>query len=170
MICNVEINDKNLKEALYTLFGQTALDDLIKETISQDFEYISNNKYKDNTGVFVDLDDSKTNPYNLQIVEDKLFIPAKYLDIFPISEFKDKKEVEILAKIPEDFKDRFYIEYKELEDRCNKLSAMLEKWRNNSLDFTPSCSYELLEKQLQVMLEYKKILEERAKIEKISLE
>lgn len=47
---------------------------------------------------------------------------------------------------------------------------MLEKWRNNSLDFTPSCSYEILEKQLQVMLEYKNILEERAKIEKISLE
>ena len=86
MICNVEINDKNLKEALYTLFGQTALDDLIKETVNQDFEYISNNKNNAHTGVFVDLDDIKTNPYNLQIVEDKLFIPAKYLDIFPISE------------------------------------------------------------------------------------
>lgn len=73
-------------------------------------------------------------------------------------------------KVPEDFKERLYIEYKELEDRSNKLSAMLKKWRNNSLDFTPSCSYELLEKQLQVMLEYKNILEERAKIEKISLE
>lgn len=73
-------------------------------------------------------------------------------------------------KVPEDFKERFYIEYKELEDRSNKLSAMLEKWRNNSLNFTPNCPYELLEKQLQVMLEYKKILEERAKIEKISLE
>lgn len=73
-------------------------------------------------------------------------------------------------KVPEDFKERFYIEYKELEDRSNKLSAMLEKWRNNSLNFTPNCPYELLEKQLQVMLEYKKILEERAKIEEISLE
>lgn len=97
-------------------------------------------------------------------------VECPYFVVKPINEFRDKKEVEILAKIPEDFKDRFYIEYKQLEDRSNKLSAMLEKWRNNSLKFTPSCSYELLEKQLQVMLEYKKILEERAKIEKISLE
>lgn len=44
MICNVEINDKNLKEALYTLFGKTALDDLIKETVNQDLEYITENK------------------------------------------------------------------------------------------------------------------------------
>lgn len=82
----------------------------------------------------------------------------------------DGQKLKTFIKIPENYKERFYIEYKELEDRSNKLSAMLEKWRNNSLDFTPSCSYELLEKQLQVMLEYKKILEERAKIEKISLE
>ena len=82
----------------------------------------------------------------------------------------DKQNLKTFIKIPENYKDRLYIEYKELEDRSNKLSAMLEKWRNNSLDFTPSCSYELLEKQLQVMLEYKKILEERAKIEKIPLE
>lgn len=82
----------------------------------------------------------------------------------------DGQKLKTFIKIPENYKERFYIEYKELEDRSNKLSAMLEKWRNNSLEFTPSCSYELLEKQLQVMLEYKKILEERAKIEKISLE
>lgn len=82
----------------------------------------------------------------------------------------DGQRLKTFIKIPENYKERLYIEYKELEDRCNKLSAMLEKWCNNSLDFTPSCSYELLEKQLQVMLEYKKILEERAKIEKISLE
>lgn len=86
MICNVEINDKNLKEALYTLFGKTALDDLIKETVNQDLEYITENKNNSNVGVFVDLDDIKTNLYNLQIVGDKLFIPTKHLDIFPISE------------------------------------------------------------------------------------
>lgn len=82
----MDINDKKLKAALYILFGQESLFDVIKETVSQDLEYVINNKDKGNTGVFVDLDDIKTNPYNLQIVEDKLFIPAKYLDIFPISE------------------------------------------------------------------------------------
>jgi hypothetical protein len=81
----------------------------------------------------------------------------------------DGQRLKTFIKIPENYKDRFYIEYKELEDRSNKLAAMLEKWRNNSLDFTPSCSYELLEKQLKVMLAYKEILEERAKIENISL-
>lgn len=86
MLCNVDINDKKLKEALYTLFGQESLLDVIKETVNQDLEYVTNNKDKGNTGVFVDLDDIKTNPYNLQIVGDKLFIPAKHLDIFPISE------------------------------------------------------------------------------------
>lgn len=86
MICNVEINDKNLKEALYTLFGKTALHDLIKEAVNQDLEYITENKNNSNVGVFVDLDDIKTNPYNLQIVRDKLFIPGKHFDIFPISE------------------------------------------------------------------------------------
>jgi hypothetical protein len=39
MICNVEINDKSLKEALYTLFGQRALDDLIKETVNQEIKH-----------------------------------------------------------------------------------------------------------------------------------
>lgn len=82
----------------------------------------------------------------------------------------DGQKLKTFIKIPENYKERFYIEYKELEDRSNKLANMLEKWRNNSLDFTPSCSYELLEKQLKVMLEYKNILEERAKIENISLE
>lgn len=88
MLYNVGINNKKLKGALHTLFGQTALDDLIKETVNQDFEYISNNKNKDHVGIFVDLNDIKTNPYNLQIVGDKLFIPAKHLDIFPISEIE----------------------------------------------------------------------------------
>lgn len=101
MICNVEINDKNLKEALYTLFGQTALDDLIKETVSQDLEYVINNKDKGNTGVFVDLDDIKTNPYNLQIVEDKLFIPAKHFNIFPISETEWNPYPEIEPEVDE---------------------------------------------------------------------
>lgn len=86
MICNVEINDKNLKEALYTLFGQTALEDLIKETVNEDLEYITENKNNSNIGVFLNLDDTKINPYNLQIVGDELFIPIKHLDIFPISE------------------------------------------------------------------------------------
>ena len=49
MLCNVDINDKKLKAALYILFGQESLLDVIKETVSQDLEYVINNKDKGNT-------------------------------------------------------------------------------------------------------------------------
>ena len=69
----------------------------------------------------------------------------------------------------EDYKDRFIAEYYQLEDRIDKLSNMLEIYKAGTLDFTPSCSYELLSYQLQTMNAYKRVLEERAEIEGIEL-
>ena len=46
---------------------------------------------------------------------------------------------------------------------------MLYKYKNNMLDFTPNCSYDLLRSQQKVMGEYLSILEERAIIEDIEL-
>ena len=69
----------------------------------------------------------------------------------------------------EDYKDRFRAEYYQLEDRIDKLANMLEKYKAGTLNFTPSCSYELLSYQLQTMNAYKRVLEERAKIEGIEL-
>ena len=69
----------------------------------------------------------------------------------------------------EDYKDRFKAEYYQLEDRVIKLGNMLEKYKAETLNFTPSCSYELLSYQLQTMNAYKRVLEERAEIEKIKL-
>lgn len=69
----------------------------------------------------------------------------------------------------EDYKDRFRAEYYQLEDRIDKLANMLEKYKAGTLNFTPSCSYELLSYQLQTMNAYKRVLEERAEIEKIEL-
>lgn len=69
----------------------------------------------------------------------------------------------------EDYKDRFRAEYYQLEDRIDKLVNMLEKYKAGTLNFTPSCSYELLSYQLQTMNAYKRVLEERAKIEGIEL-
>lgn len=69
----------------------------------------------------------------------------------------------------EDYKDRFRAEYYQLEDRIDKLANMLEKYKAGTLDFTPSCSYELLSYQLQTMNAYKRVLEERAEIEGIEL-
>ena len=69
----------------------------------------------------------------------------------------------------EDYKVRFINEYKELKERYEKLKKMLYKYKNNMLDFTPTCSYELLRSQQKVMGEYLSILEERAIIEDIEL-
>ena len=69
----------------------------------------------------------------------------------------------------EDYKDRFVAEYYQLKDRIAKLGNMLEKYKNGTLHFTPSCSYELLSYQLQAMNIYKGVLEERAEIEGVEL-
>lgn len=69
----------------------------------------------------------------------------------------------------EDYKDRFRAEYYQLEDRIDKLVNMLEKYKAGTLNFTPSCSYELLSYQLQTMNAYKRVLEERAEIEGVEL-
>lgn len=69
----------------------------------------------------------------------------------------------------EDYKDRFRAEYYQLEDRIDKLVNMLEKYKAGTLDFTPSCSYELLNGQLKAMNEYLQYLTIRAEIEGIEL-
>ena len=70
----------------------------------------------------------------------------------------------------ENYRDRFKGEYMELYIRHEKLSNMLEKWRNNELGFLPDTPYDLLAKQLDVMEEYLNILKERAIIESIDLD
>lgn len=68
-----------------------------------------------------------------------------------------------------DYKARVVVEYKQLRDRCDKLQTMLDRHANGTLGFTPDCPIELLSKQALAMLDYKTILEERAKIEHITL-
>ncbi|HHD2753285.1 TPA: hypothetical protein ACOTG0_002094 [Clostridium perfringens] len=69
-----------------------------------------------------------------------------------------------------DYKDRFKAEYLQLKIRIEGLSNMLEKYRTGTLNFKPSCSYELLHTQLVYMECYLNTLEERAAIENIELE
>ena len=69
----------------------------------------------------------------------------------------------------ENYKERFRAEYFQLDIRINGLSNMLEQYKEGTLTFTPSCSYEVLYTQLVHMENYKKSLEERAKIENIIL-
>ena len=69
-------------------------------------------------------------------------------------ELKDTIELMISA----DYNNRFKAERYQLDIRINKLQAMLEKYKNNQLDFTPKCSYELLNNQLEAMIQYRDCL------------
>ena len=71
--------------------------------------------------------------------------------------------------ISADYKERFKAEYYQLEKRVINLTIMLNNYWEGSLQFKPNCSYDLLHEQLVHMKNYKRILEERAKIENIEL-
>lgn len=68
-----------------------------------------------------------------------------------------------------DYRDRFVAEFKQVSIRIDSLARMVDKMSKNELEFTPNCSYELLNSQLNIMNSYKSLLEERARIEKINL-
>jgi hypothetical protein len=68
-----------------------------------------------------------------------------------------------------DYKQRMIEEYTQLMSRYRKLRTMLVNWSLDLLGFKPTCSYELLCAQFNAMGAYKSILEERMRIEHISL-
>lgn len=68
-----------------------------------------------------------------------------------------------------DYKERFRAEYFQLKIREKGLANMLEKYKSGTLNFTPSCSYDILNGQLKSMNLYGTYLEERAEIENIDL-
>lgn len=69
-----------------------------------------------------------------------------------------------------DYKERFKAEYLQTKIRYDKLHKMTIKYEANKLNFTPSCSLELLNEQKKHMGMYLHCLEVRAEIEGISLE
>ena len=85
----------------------------------------------------------------------------------------DKRAMELKDTIPmmesADYKERFKAEYCQLDIRIGKLESMLTKWAAGKLDFNPTCSYGLLEAQLNTMKTYLYLLQERARIEGIEL-
>lgn len=68
-----------------------------------------------------------------------------------------------------DYKERFKAEYFQLRIRMENLISFLNKYRDDKLDFQPTCSYDLLNSQLKVMSLYALFLEERAEIEGVDL-
>lgn len=68
-----------------------------------------------------------------------------------------------------DYKERFKAEYYQTKIRYEKLHKMTIKYEAKTLNFTPSCSLELLKEQKMYMGNYLKMLEIRAEIENIEL-
>lgn len=69
----------------------------------------------------------------------------------------------------EDYKERFKAEYYQLKLRYDKLDAMTVKYEAGTLNFTPSCTLELLKEQKMHMGCYLRCLKIRAEIEGINL-
>ena len=68
-----------------------------------------------------------------------------------------------------DYKERFKAEYLQAKIRYDKLDAMTVKYEAGTLNFTPSCSLELLKEQKKHMGNYIRTLKIRAEIEKVDL-
>ena len=68
-----------------------------------------------------------------------------------------------------DYKDRFIGEYWQTKIRYDKLHDMTVKYEAGKLNFTPSCSLDLLKEQKKYMGMYLNKLEVRAAIEEIDL-
>lgn len=69
----------------------------------------------------------------------------------------------------DDYKERFRAEYWQTKIRYDKLDAMTVKYEAGTLNFTPSCSLELLKEQKAYMGNYIRCLKIRAEIEGIEL-
>lgn len=69
----------------------------------------------------------------------------------------------------EDYKERFKAEYYQTKIRYDKLDKMTVKYEAGTLDFTPSCSLEVLKEQKKYMGNYVRMLRIRAEIEGINL-
>lgn len=68
-----------------------------------------------------------------------------------------------------DYKERFKAEYYQTKIRYEKLHKMCIKYEAGTLNFTPTCSLELLKEQKSHMGNYLRCLEIRAEIEGIEL-
>ena len=78
-----------------------------------------------------------------------------------------KETVEMMNSA--DYKERFKAEYQQVVIRYQKLAAMLQKWDNGELNFTPTCPRSIYNMQVQAMTDYIAVLEARAVMEGVDL-
>ena len=81
---------------------------------------------------------------------------------------KDLQET-VYAMTSDDYKQRFIAEYAQATIRANKLSDVINRYFNDTLDFKLECGVWLLVEQYMVMKHYIEILQKRAEIENIDL-
>ena len=75
----------------------------------------------------------------------------------------------VYAMTSDDYKQRFIAEYAQVTIRANKLSDVINRYFNDTLDFKLECGIWLLVEQYMVMKHYIEILQKRAEIENIDL-
>ena len=68
-----------------------------------------------------------------------------------------------------DYKERFKAEYYQLKIRHEKLETMLVKYADGTLEFKPTCPYDLLASQWNIMGAYLNVLRARADVEGVEL-
>lgn len=78
-----------------------------------------------------------------------------------------KETVEMMNSA--DYKERFKAEYQQVVIRYQKLAAMLQKWDNGELNFTPTCPRSTYNMQVRAMTDYIAVLEARAVMEGVDL-
>lgn len=69
----------------------------------------------------------------------------------------------------DDYKERFRAEYWQTKLRYDKLDDMTVKYEAGTLNFTPTCSLDLLKMQQQYMGNYLRCLRIRAELEGVKL-
>lgn len=69
----------------------------------------------------------------------------------------------------DDYEERFKAEYAQVVIRYKKLKAMLYKWDNGELNFSPTCPRSTYNMQIKAMTDYIAVLEARAVMENIIL-
>lgn len=71
--------------------------------------------------------------------------------------------------ISTDYKERFAAEYYQTKIRCEKLKSMLDKYLGGTLQFKPTCPYNLLFEQYVYMCGYLECLKKRMALEGVDL-
>lgn len=82
---------------------------------------------------------------------------------------KMPERVNAVADVPDTWQERMRREYYEAKERYEKLHRMITKYEAGVLEFTPTCSIELLRRQKRHMGEYLHDLEIRGFVEGVEL-